>query len=103
MTLKRGDLALIVRNTLENACTARVIGTPVEVASVCLNDLYGFGPVWQTIRQVKCPGCGCFMGLFLEADLQRLQPPGKGDETRHESPADVIRALAPRRQVEFSR
>lgn len=101
--MKRGDLCMIVRNTLENRCQQRVIGTPVEVSSVQLSDLFGFGPVWQTMRQVKCPGCGCFMDLFLEADLQRLRPPELDDESPTETPADVIHALAPRPQVEFSR
>lgn len=88
--LNSGDLAMIVRNTLEGECTQRVIGTPVQVVMVVTPDLLGFGPVWQT-RQLRCPGCGDPLDLFLEADLQRLRPPEEGSET--ETPADVIREM----------
>lgn len=101
--IQPGDLCMVVRNTIDDACVQKVIGTPVRVTGIALDDLCGFGRVWLVEHPVPCPGCIVCLIAFLEADLQRLRPPEQADESSNETPTQIVRELAPRPQVEFAR
>lgn len=98
MNCRIGDLAMVVRNTKEIGCQSNFIGTPLKVTQA-FESLVGTAWLYSG-PMLRCPHCRGVVFAFLDADLQPLRPPPLGTTT--ETPADVIRDLAPKRQVEHT-
>lgn len=76
---KRGDIAMIVRDTIgdalkEPSCTASRIGSPIELTEP-LFDVFTFSIAWDYKGpRLRCARCDQVIPNFLDADLHPLRP-----------------------------
>lgn len=91
MNCKPGDLAMVVRNSVNDECDGAHVGrTIIRLTSTVIDGKYG--PCWMYEGDLKvCPlNRKCKILAFLDANLMPLQPPGDEDETpRDTAPQQV--------------
>lgn len=83
MTLRRNDVAIIVRDTMargRETCFSKLIGTPLTMRDP-VGELGG-RRVWAYKgATLRCPMCKVAFPLVYEADLQPLRGPGAFSST----------------------